>query len=355
MSVAFCGVRPYSYKLMRPSRAEIQKPLIYLDQNILGEPLEALIGSSRYSAWRDNVVIVFSDETLTEILRYGDGNGRFLKNLEAFETAHIFQEMRRFRPTGEHILKFERPTARYREMIEEGPPASPDLLGLGVLHKLFGGETDRSYYDISAAQVDAMRSAWRNEVKGLDLPADLRNALEAFHDQTVSLVSAALSDTASKLAQQLEPGGAQTTSVSFRRDAKIDVEAINAIEGNGSILKIWETIQAANPSLHSMSFDAFCHVEGVSPYTGIAYSIPDKVRSMMLILNLIGYKSDKKLSRADKFLSSHTDLAHAAYGSLCDAIISNDVKFRNRLASVFDYLDVPTQILTSDAFAPGDP
>ena len=167
---------------MRPSRAEIQKPLIYLDQNTLGDPLEALIGSSRYSAWRDNVVIVFSDETLTEILRYGDANGRFLKNLEAFETARIFQEISRFRPTGEHILKFKRPSVRYCEMIEEGLPASPDLLGLGVLHKLFGGEPDRSYDDISAAQVDAMRSTWRNEVKGLELPADLRNALEAFHD-----------------------------------------------------------------------------------------------------------------------------------------------------------------------------
>lgn len=340
---------------MRPSHAEIPKALIYLDQNILGDPLEALIGSSRYSLWRENVIFVFSEETLTEISRYGEGNDRFLKNLEAFETARVFQEMKRFRPTGEHILKFERPTMRYREMIEEGPAASPDLLGLGVLHKLFGGETDRSYSDISAAQVNAMKTAWRNELKDLDLPADLRNALEAFHDQTVSLVSAALSDTASKLAEHLEPDGAQTTSVSFRRDAKIDVEAINAIEGNGSILKIWEMIQAANPSLHSMSFDAFCHVEGVSPYTGVAYSTPDKVRSMMLILNLIGYKSDKKLSRADKFLSSHTDLAHAAYGSLCDAIMSNDVKFRSRLASVFDYLGVRTQILTSDAFEAGDP
>jgi len=327
----------------------LPRPLIYVDQNILGAPLEALIQSEAFAAWRDTVVLVYSNETMNEIVRSEGLAPEFLGNLSKFVTARVFDELDdRLRPTGRFKIRVESPQQRYRVTLEEQLLASPDLQGLGVLHKLFGGEADRSYADISAAQVGEMQRAWKSELDQIDLPAAFRELLDQLHDSIISVASGALSSTAKTLAKNLQPNGRQVTSVDFRRDLGLDMETLNSIKGDKVIERIWALIQSTNDTVRGWSFEAFCNVEGESPFTGKPYTIPDKVRSMMLILNLIGYQSDKKLSRSDKFISSQSDLGHAAYGSLCDAIVSNDIRFRKRLSAVYAYLYVPTRIFSVD-------
>ena len=328
---------------------DLPRPVIYVDQNILGAPLEALISSEVFEAWRDTVVLVYSDETINEIVRSEGLAPQFLGNLSKFVTARVFDERdHRFMPTGRFKMRIESPQERYQETLGEGLLASPDLQGLGMLHKLFGGETERTFEDISAAQMTEMRRAWKNKLDQFDLPEDFRELLDQLHDSIIAIASSAVSSTAQTLTANLQPSGRQVTSVDFRKDLGLDIEALNSIQGDNVIEQIWSLIQLTNNAVSGWSFETFCHVEGESPYTGRPYTIPDKVRSMMLILNLIGYQSDKRLSRSGKFISSHSDLSHAAYASLCDAIITNDIRFRKRLSAVYAYLDVPTRIFSVD-------
>ena len=71
----------------------LPRPLIYVDQNILGAPLEALIQSEAFAAWRDTVVLVYSNETMNEIMRSEGLAPEFLGNLSKFVTARVFDEL----------------------------------------------------------------------------------------------------------------------------------------------------------------------------------------------------------------------------------------------------------------------
>ena len=142
------------------------KPLLYLDQNLLGSPLEALIADTeKLSQWRNNLYISFSDETLKEIIRSGGLADRFLNNLCKFETVHLRHELDENRKlTGRIIGRLVSPRERYTELLEN--PISFDETRL--MHKFYGGQKDKTLSEVMNEQTETALQNVYKSVKELE-------------------------------------------------------------------------------------------------------------------------------------------------------------------------------------------
>ena len=328
------------------SNSYTNKPLVYLDQNILGEPLEAIISADNDKRFRDRIILVYSDDTMAEILRSEGLAARFIDNLEMFQTVRALAELENFKPTGRYLFRVERPRNRIREIIEDGLLAGFDLQGLGILHKFFGGQGEKNFSDIADAQLSAMKENWKLNVEQLGFDQNYQRSLDTIHEALAKMVSSALNHAADQLNAEL--GSRENSVMDFRRELNIDQQELNSITGKNAIKQIWALLQTSYPQAASMELEDYFGISNTNPLTKKPYTVHEKVRSMMLILNLMGYHSDKRLKNIGKFTASMSDLSHAAWGSQCTDIVSKDARFRKRLRAVYDYLNVPTYIHNLD-------
>jgi hypothetical protein len=335
-------------KLKKLDASSLGRPIVYLDQNLLGEPLEKLINSERYVSWKKNVIIAYSDDTIAEILRAKGLATRFLNNLEQFDTVRIYHELENFRQTGRHIARFERPRDRLNEIVSDGLLASTELLGVGILHKMFGGQGHLSLAEIVDEQVKSLKESWLSNIDEIGLAP---SEVEALTNLFLGLLKSGLSDFAEQtrvLGDALNPDGTETSVLDFRRELNLDPVSLNAIDGKDAVEKIWRLVKSSSDSYKNKSIEEFFSIQGDNPYTGAPYTTQEKVRSVMLILNVIGFHSDKKLRKTERFTASMSDLGHSVWGSLCTAIATKDTGFRQRLQAAYAFLEIPTLIYDVD-------
>ncbi|WP_291053803.1 hypothetical protein, partial [Hyphomonas sp.] len=137
----------------------MNRPLIYFDQNLLCDPIEAIINSDKYEIWRDTVSIAYSDETILEIIRSVGLEDRILGNLEKFHTVRVCRELINFKQTDRFLWGPQNPRQRFEELRSDPFFMSPGLNGLASLHKSFGGQQDKSYQNILDDQMIALSHA----------------------------------------------------------------------------------------------------------------------------------------------------------------------------------------------------
>lgn len=307
-----------------------------------------MINSDKFELWQKHVIIAYSDETIREIGRAEYLAERFLNNMEKFKTVRIYQKFNNFIPTGIHVCKFEKPRQRFDEMRKENLFASFEIQGLGILHKVFGGQKDKSIEDITKAQkTDLKKSLEEDLLRAGIIPEDvisITQCLDGFFDRHKPITSAMVRN----LEQALASKGQNTPLLDIRNALQIDSEALNAIEGQNILERIWELIIGSTASLRDVDMGAFFGFEGNNPITNKPLTTPDKVGNIMLILNMLGYAADKKLHETKKFVSSTSDNIHAQYGCLCTAIVSNDRRFQKRLYAAFQYLNIDSAIYSVD-------
>lgn len=335
-----------------PSEDELGVPTLYLDQNILGLPLEALISSSRYEVIRDQVAIAYSDETLSEIHRSSGMAESFLSNLDKFKTLRLYPEMNNFSLTGRYIGRFENPRDRLHLMVSENLFASPELTGIKSLQKIYGGSIDLGQVDIVNAQFAALLKSVNADLNNISLDPEVRKLISNFISGQLNLANSVARQNAFAIQEYFNSSVADDPVTDFRKHLNLNPSKLNSIVGDDVLERIWELVRKASPECEELGMQQFFCITGNCRLSGKPLTQPEKVRNIVSTLNLLGYYSDNNLDKDKKLFASVSDLGHAGWGSLCTAIATNDRRFQKRILAAHRYLNLNTVVygvdLTSD-------
>jgi hypothetical protein len=85
--------------------------------------------------------------------------------------------------------------------------------------------------------------------------------------------------------------------------------------------------------------------------------VEDNIESRIIfcynMLNWVGYYADdftKIKKRSDRFIASQHDMMHATFGCYAIYLISGDTRFRKKASASFEYLKLPTAIMSPEEF-----
>ncbi len=131
--------------------------------------------------------------------------------------------------------------------------------------------------------------------------------------------------------------------LAFRKELKINIDEINKIQSPDVLTKLWETLRKSNSSLDEIQLDDFLQIRNVK------HSF-EKIHVMYTNLNLMGFRPEKKVKNEKKFISSQSDISHVAYASYCDYFITNDERLADKSDAIYEYLEIPTEILNIPKF-----
>ncbi|PKP80496.1 MAG: hypothetical protein CVT79_14510 [Alphaproteobacteria bacterium HGW-Alphaproteobacteria-18] len=317
----------------------MNRPVVYFDQNMLIEPIEALLTSKNFEAWKRDVIIAYSDETITEVIRSAGLEDRILDNLDKFDTIRLFRELINFKQTNRFLCQSQKPRQRFDELKNNPWFMSFELNGLAHLHKIFGGDKDRSHNDISSEQLTKLKNVLSTELKNLGMTEEgIDPILGLLPQQAVHIDESLFGPKESN----------STPALEFKKILSVDAQKLNAITDNDIIEQVWELIRnSSKNSIYSEIHDLFPK-SGKNPITGDPFTIPEIANNLMLTLNMIGYYPDRKLHKPQQFTASASDLGHAAWGTLCSAVVTRDGRFRQRLKATYQYLKLETCIFDID-------
>ncbi len=79
-------------------------------------------------------------------------------------------------------------------------------------------------------------------------------------------------------------------------------------------------------------------------------TVYDEFISMYLMLDMIGYKSDKLKKPSNNITNITNDAIHSFYGAHCEYLITDDRNLLKKSKAIYSKLNKSTQILTSDEF-----
>ncbi|WP_249451905.1 hypothetical protein [Acinetobacter indicus] len=96
-------------------------------------------------------------------------------------------------------------------------------------------------------------------------------------------------------------------------------------------------------SLDEIQLDDFLQIRNVK------HSF-EKIHVMYTNLNLMGFRPEKKVKNEKKFISSQSDISHVAYANYCDYFITNDERLADKSDAIYEYLEIPTEILNIPKF-----
>lgn len=76
----------------------------------------------------------------------------------------------------------------------------------------------------------------------------------------------------------------------------------------------------------------------------------DRFTNLYMLLDLIGYKSDKLDKPSNTMLNITTDSMHSFYGAYCDYFITDDKYLLKKSKAIYSKLNISTQVLKPDEF-----
>jgi len=86
-------------------------------------------------------------------------------------------------------------------------------------------------------------------------------------------------------------------------------------------------------------------VASMFKYKSETINIYDKYTTAYLLLDMIGYKSDKLPKSTDNFQNIHTDSEHSFYGAYCDFFVAMDKKLRIKSKVLFSEFNITTRVI----------
>jgi hypothetical protein len=129
-----------------------------------------------------------------------------------------------------------------------------------------------------------------------------------------------------------------------RRQYGIEQNAISKLHPR-EVFKVPEVLAAFNGKLWNYHWT----VDSI-PRCG-RFSLPfherqNAVLSTMNLLEEIGYWADP----FKKYRSQMHDVSHAIYASMADVLVTDDERFRQRVEAAYDFLEVPTAVVSPQDF-----
>jgi hypothetical protein len=300
----------------------MSKPLIYIDQNIIGLQLHGIISLDK----RDDVIWVYSKEHFAEIRR-SDEPAKYLDVIDAIDAKLLDLVLdENWKITGEARLNESgTPQQHYDSYIE----ASRDVDFDNNLFDPFqvwvnGGGDEGLLNDLSekiAHQILALTSG---------LPFDtteITNRVNSINPEFDSMIDEMISNR---------------NDIDKNRAAFGDEKgAIGNISGDKQIEKIWEII---SPTMHGadISCDQFFGFDPIEKQGYESWPTYLGIIGCNAVLDILGFQAEKKCRKLNKIHNIRSDAGHIAMGAYCSAILSEDKRFIKRAKAIYEYKNIGT-------------
>lgn len=299
---------------------------IYLDHNIVDD----ISKGSMSLKPSDKVIWIYSSENLNEIIRAGDR--RFLNVYKDLRARKIDLVRDGFKMTGQAtIQEYFDPHQAYDDHIEAiHNPEVDNSSDMEFLARLFGGDNKN--------QILSHPDEFEKQIRQLLEPLGMYEG--EIKDKTESVRSALQSFVTGPL-QEIEEIEKSRESMGTHGG-----RAGNLATHDNPIEAIWNLLKEKIPGVTADQFFGFNPVDKQGyqewpMFLGIV--------GCHTVLNFIGYKPDKGLSKAEDIPGILSDGTHIAYGAYCQGILSRDKKFIAKAKAIYRYKNIGTQVLTVES------
>ncbi len=301
----------------------MSKPLIYVDQNVLGLYLAGTLNLAKI----DEVQWVYSKEHFAEIRR-SDNPRQYLEALKGINAKLLALKMENWKITGEaELIEAGCPTEQYAEYLEAiGQVEFNEGIFDGFQVWVNGGGDEallRSIPEQFSVQIESLNDL---------LPAELRAKVRE--------------DSEPAFSEMIEQMVSQGNDISRTREMLGGGKGrFGSIAGKNQLLQVWDIVR---PACGIVTSDQFF---GFDPQIKQGYhSVPMflGIASCCAVLDIIGFQAEKKARRLEKIPNIRSDAAHIGMGAYCAAILSADRRLAKRAKAIYEYKNIGTVALTVD-------
>ncbi len=296
--------------------------------------------------------VIYSDETLKEIKRSGDGYESFLNVLSDLNAYYLkIRVDSDFTPRGDATITDRNPFEAYKDYCDNIEPVYELMqeATLGSLSKFYGGNKGKSFEDINGQQSESfagLLSYISDHSKVLKdafphLDIGINHMLESMQSQ----YDEALGQSSSVLKEHIENDKEWSGVKDYRDSTGIGPIQLNNIEPPNVIKKIWKHFEN-HESYKGFSIEQFLGISKSPIYRNREMHLHEKVTSAYNVLNVVGYFPDSKMKEQRRFTAAMSDAGHASMASFCSFLLSRDGAFLKKTKAVYEYLGASTQVVT---------
>lgn len=301
----------------------MNKPLIYIDQNVLGLQLDGSIGLKKHP----DLCWVYSKEHFSEIRRSANA-ALYLIELEKIDAKLLELELNSdFRITGAaKLIDQGKPSQHYAAYMDAiGDIDLDDNLFDPLQAWCNGGCDEDALKQLPSQLVERVLSLIQ------DLPVNDNKLFE-----NIGLIEPVLNDVIYKM---IEHGNDINNTREFFGVGK---GAIGGLSGENQVKRIWDLI---SPACHGISCDQFFGFDPINKQGYETWPVYLGIISCCAAMDIIGFCAEKKCRKLDKLPNVRSDMGHIGMGAYCSAIISEDRRLIKRAASIYEYKGIRTSPL----------
>lgn len=316
--------------------------LIYFDHNILDRMLKGSEDAVTSYIHDNDLVPVWSDENIQEILKSKGHEDHFCNLLSRIRARRVSVKMNNFQSTNQFIVEEANPKERLEELAK-----TVDIDMAGFLEKAFGGRAGESFTQAllgPLADVESLLS---------DLVA---NAPDQHSKEKAKIELAKLSELyegPTQMGSELDQNAAEGTLVDqLAAHTGISPKQLNNIKPPNVVEQVWEKFRT-NPN----NKPVFPNGTSLEQFFGLAPHIDtetapltttEKINSIYHHLNFVGYQRDSQMYKPALFHASLNDMTHAGLACCAAVFLCNDVSMRLKAQAAYEFLGIATVITSLD-------
>lgn len=291
------------------------KPLVYLDQNIIGQVANNVLKFRTF----DEFTFVYSKEHFSEISRSSEPQ-KYLAALNEIDAKLLELELdSNLKMTGRAVLREDgTPSQLYSEYIDaisevpQGNNVFDPLIAWGN-----GGQDVESLRALPAALDETIGELTKDGyVKGNDVDPSNDSAIQGF-EQVID--------------ELLENG---SDIIKTRSAFGSNKGNIGNISGDNVIEQIWSIV---SKNSGGMTCDEFFGFNPIDKQGYDNWPVYLGIVGCCSIMDILGFKSEKKCRKIDKIPNILSDASHIGMGAFCSLILSFDEKLVERANAIYQY------------------
>jgi hypothetical protein len=319
---------------------EINKPLIYLDHNICDsftknelQELKTLI--------LESFQVAYSNENLKEIARSPEYSNNFLKVLSELNAYYMEIVLdKNWNITDRMRFYNISPQIAYNEQLKN----TRDFDSINFdqfLHKLLGSRNTSSYNEI----IGEIQNSLDSMLDGLDT-----------YDNIFKLVISHLRKHAHHTFEQLKaqidatiPNDIKFNATNaLRQEAGMGPAVLNNIQGRGVLKRIFEMMKSFPGISKVQNFFLGMENDEITRLVNPNKTIYQTICGLYTFLEMLGYLSDRRLKKEERFLAFQSDQLHVANAAFTKAVFTRDKPLAMKAGAIYEYLGIGTNIVYID-------
>jgi hypothetical protein len=298
----------------------MSKPLIYVDQNVLGLQLAGAINLARLT----DVQWVYSTEHFAEIRR-STSPEKYLQALKDINAKRLELKLENWKITGE---------ARLIDVI------NPNDHYAGYLEALGDVDFDEGLYDPLLVWING----GGNQELLKSVPQRFSAQLQALNSQLPAEFPPLQSEVSgSRFGEMLEQMIVQGNDILKTRAAFGGENGrFGSIVGQNQLQQIWEIVR---PACTNVTSDQFFGFEPPSKLENNSLPLFLGIGCCCAILDIIGFQAEKKTRDIEKLPNVRSDAGHIGMGAYCTALLTADRRLAKRAKAIYEYKNIGTVAL----------